>query len=235
MSASPAAAAPSTQFLERPEGRVAYDVQGAGPLLVLVPGMGELRSSYGFLTPRLVEVDHPEQVTGLVLLGPFGQQAGGLQGVPREGQRQPPPPRVRQGVLAHRQTDRPRPGRGQAAPGQRSHTGRDGRARPRLQGPRSGGTLDRGDPAGRGRVGARGGPLSALPAAGDHRARDPGFPRPDGSTELRSRFEQARLNGAASGGTPAPGYARRGFDSPAARDQDRLRLSGSGWSRCGLR
>lgn len=71
MSASPAAAAPSTQFLKRPEGRIAYDVQGAGPLLVLVPGMGELRSSYRFLTPRLVAADHPEQVTGLVLLGPF--------------------------------------------------------------------------------------------------------------------------------------------------------------------
>ena len=130
MSPSASAAAPSTQFLERPEGRVAYDVQGSGPLLVLVPGMGELRSSYRFLTPRLVEAgytvattdlrghgesdatftrygdletasdisalidslgssaviignslaagagviaaaDHPEQVNGLVLLGPF--------------------------------------------------------------------------------------------------------------------------------------------------------------------
>ena len=44
----------STQYLSRPEGRIAYDRQGTGPLLVLVPGMGELRSSYRHLTPLLV-------------------------------------------------------------------------------------------------------------------------------------------------------------------------------------
>lgn len=44
----------STQYLARPEGRVAFDIQGTGPLLVLVPGMAELRSSYRFLTPVLV-------------------------------------------------------------------------------------------------------------------------------------------------------------------------------------
>lgn len=130
MSSSAAVAAPSTQFLQRTEGKIAYDVEGAGPLLVLVPGMGELRSSYRFLTPGLVQAgytvvttdlrghgesdpsfstygdlataadlsalidslgghaviignslaagagvilaaDHPEQVNGLVLLGPF--------------------------------------------------------------------------------------------------------------------------------------------------------------------
>ena len=54
MNASQAAAAPSTQYLQRPEGRIGYDVQGAGPLLVLVPGMGELRSSYRHLTPTLL-------------------------------------------------------------------------------------------------------------------------------------------------------------------------------------
>ena len=123
-------AAPSTQYLSRTEGRIAYDRQGTGPLLVLVPGMGELRSSYRHLTPLLVAAgysvvtsdlrghgdsdttftsygdvetaddiqalidhlgepavivgnsmaagaavivaaDHPEQVDGLVLVGPF--------------------------------------------------------------------------------------------------------------------------------------------------------------------
>ncbi len=118
------------QLLDRPEGRIAYDVQGSGPLLVLVPGMGELRSTYRFLAPSLVAqgyrvattdlrghgdsdttfssyggpetasdisalidalggpavivgnslaagsavivaADHPEQISGLVLLGPF--------------------------------------------------------------------------------------------------------------------------------------------------------------------
>ena len=44
----------STLFLVRPDGRVAYSMEGAGPLLVLVPGMGELRSSYRFLVPALV-------------------------------------------------------------------------------------------------------------------------------------------------------------------------------------
>ncbi len=44
----------ATSFLIRPEGRIAYDVAGAGPLVVLVPGMGDLRASYRFLAPALV-------------------------------------------------------------------------------------------------------------------------------------------------------------------------------------
>ena len=119
-----------TKYLSLAEGNVAYDVQGTGPLVVLVPGMGELRSSYRFLAPALMDAgytvastdlrghgdsdttfssygdietaadvsaliaeldglavivgnslaagaavivasDHPEQVTGLVLVGPF--------------------------------------------------------------------------------------------------------------------------------------------------------------------
>ena len=42
------------QYLNRPEGRIAYDVQGAGPLVMLVPGMGDLRSAYRFVVPTLV-------------------------------------------------------------------------------------------------------------------------------------------------------------------------------------
>lgn len=57
--------APSTQYLARPEGRIAYDLQGSGPLLVLAPGMGELRSSYRFLTPVLVAAGYSVATTDL--------------------------------------------------------------------------------------------------------------------------------------------------------------------------
>lgn len=43
-----------TTYLTRPEGRIAYDRTGEGPLVVLVPGMGDLRSTYRFLVPDLV-------------------------------------------------------------------------------------------------------------------------------------------------------------------------------------
>ncbi len=43
-----------TQFLNREEGRIAYEVSGDGPLVVCAPGMGDLRSAYRFLTPGLV-------------------------------------------------------------------------------------------------------------------------------------------------------------------------------------
>jgi pimeloyl-ACP methyl ester carboxylesterase len=43
----------STSYLVRPEGRIGYDVAGAGPLLVLVPGMGDLRAGYRFLASAL--------------------------------------------------------------------------------------------------------------------------------------------------------------------------------------
>jgi pimeloyl-ACP methyl ester carboxylesterase len=124
----------STQYLSVPDGRIGYDVQGTGPLVVLVPGMGDLRATYRFLTPALVKAgytvastdlrghgdsdttfssygdvetagdisalierlggpavvignslaagtaalvaaDHPNQVTGLVLVGPFVRNA----------------------------------------------------------------------------------------------------------------------------------------------------------------
>jgi pimeloyl-ACP methyl ester carboxylesterase len=45
---------PRTHYLSRPEGKIAYDTQGSGPLVLLVPGMGDLRSGYRFLTPALV-------------------------------------------------------------------------------------------------------------------------------------------------------------------------------------
>jgi pimeloyl-ACP methyl ester carboxylesterase len=47
----------NTHFVERPEGRIAYDLAGdpAGPLVVCLPGMGELRQSYRHLVPLLVD------------------------------------------------------------------------------------------------------------------------------------------------------------------------------------
>lgn len=65
MTTTNATAAANTLFLERPEGRIAYDVQGKGPLLVLVPGMGDLRASYRFLTPMLVRAGYTVATTDL--------------------------------------------------------------------------------------------------------------------------------------------------------------------------
>lgn len=43
-----------TSYLSRPQGRIAYDRAGEGPLVLLVPGMGDLRTTYRFLVPDLV-------------------------------------------------------------------------------------------------------------------------------------------------------------------------------------
>jgi pimeloyl-ACP methyl ester carboxylesterase len=40
-------------YLRCPEGRIGYNVAGAGSLVVLVPGMGDLRAGYRFLAPAL--------------------------------------------------------------------------------------------------------------------------------------------------------------------------------------
>lgn len=44
--------------LDLPDGHIAYDDTGSGPLVILVPGMGDVRASYRFLIPRLVEAGH---------------------------------------------------------------------------------------------------------------------------------------------------------------------------------
>lgn len=43
-----------TQYLDRPEGRIAYSSEGAGPLVVLSPGMGDLRSVFRDVVGPLV-------------------------------------------------------------------------------------------------------------------------------------------------------------------------------------
>ena len=50
------ASAPSpTQFLKLPGGQIAYDdIGGTGPLVICVPGLGDMRQQYRFLAPRLV-------------------------------------------------------------------------------------------------------------------------------------------------------------------------------------
>ncbi|MGA6972052.1 MAG: alpha/beta hydrolase, partial [Candidatus Binatus sp.] len=44
-----------TQFLKLPEGQIAYDDSGGdGPLVICVPGLGDVRGQYRFLAPKLV-------------------------------------------------------------------------------------------------------------------------------------------------------------------------------------
>lgn len=44
----------TSHYLQRPEGRLAYDLTGTeGPLVICAPGMGELRQTYRLLTPLL--------------------------------------------------------------------------------------------------------------------------------------------------------------------------------------
>lgn len=45
--------AQATEYVPADGGRIAYDVQGSGPLVVLSPGMGDIRSSFRALAPRL--------------------------------------------------------------------------------------------------------------------------------------------------------------------------------------
>ena len=47
-----------TKFLEYNHGQIAYDDAGAGPLVVCVPSLGDLRSEYRFLRPLLLEAGY---------------------------------------------------------------------------------------------------------------------------------------------------------------------------------
>ncbi len=48
----------NTQYLEHENGRIAYDDQGSGPLVVCVPSMGDMRGEYRFLIPQLVSAGY---------------------------------------------------------------------------------------------------------------------------------------------------------------------------------
>ena len=48
----------TTQFLMRPEGRIAYDSQGSGPVVLCVPSLGDRRQEYRFLAPKLVDAGY---------------------------------------------------------------------------------------------------------------------------------------------------------------------------------
>src|ERR1700690_1188825 len=54
-----------TVYLTRPEGRICSDIDGSGPLVVLVPGMGDLRATYRFLAPALREAGYRVASTDL--------------------------------------------------------------------------------------------------------------------------------------------------------------------------
>ena len=47
-----------TQYLDLPGGRLAYDDEGDGPLIVCLPSMLDLRSQFRFLRPRLLEAGY---------------------------------------------------------------------------------------------------------------------------------------------------------------------------------
>jgi len=53
------------RFLRSQEGRIAYSVEGSGPLVIAVPGMGDLRSSYRELVVPLVAAGYRVAVTDL--------------------------------------------------------------------------------------------------------------------------------------------------------------------------
>jgi pimeloyl-ACP methyl ester carboxylesterase len=50
-----ASATTTTQFLKLPDGQIAYDDSGgSGPLVICVPGLGDMRQQYRFFAPKLV-------------------------------------------------------------------------------------------------------------------------------------------------------------------------------------
>ena len=57
--------AQNVRYLARPEGRVSYTVEGSGPLVVAIPGMGDLRSSYRELVAPLLAAGYRVAVMDL--------------------------------------------------------------------------------------------------------------------------------------------------------------------------
>jgi pimeloyl-ACP methyl ester carboxylesterase len=44
----------NTIYLKQPDGSIAYDDSGSGPLVICIPSMGDLRGEYRYLAPQLV-------------------------------------------------------------------------------------------------------------------------------------------------------------------------------------
>ena len=65
MDANPVTTASNTSYLTRPDGRIGYDIGGEGPLVLLVPGMGDLRAGYRFLAPALRQAGYRVACTDL--------------------------------------------------------------------------------------------------------------------------------------------------------------------------
>lgn len=65
MTSNPTPVAPLTSYLHLREGRIGYEIAGTGPLVVLVPGMGDLRGAYRFLAPALREAGYRVAATDL--------------------------------------------------------------------------------------------------------------------------------------------------------------------------
>ena len=47
-----------TEYLDLDGGRIAYDVTGTGPLVVLSHGIGDRRQAYRFLAPMLAQAGY---------------------------------------------------------------------------------------------------------------------------------------------------------------------------------
>ena len=54
-----------TEFADIEGGRIAYDVTGQGPLIVLSHGIGDVRQAYRFLAPRLAQAGYRVAVADL--------------------------------------------------------------------------------------------------------------------------------------------------------------------------
>jgi len=48
----------TTKFLDQENGKIAYDDEGKGPLVVCIPSMGDVRGEYRFLIPQLVSAGY---------------------------------------------------------------------------------------------------------------------------------------------------------------------------------
>jgi pimeloyl-ACP methyl ester carboxylesterase len=67
-------------YLQVPGGRIAYDVTGEGPLIVLSHGIGDLRQSYRFVVPLLVKAGY--RVANADMRG-HGDSSIGFQSISR--------------------------------------------------------------------------------------------------------------------------------------------------------